>query len=101
MARKSLIEKNKRNKLVCQNNQKKKADFVRKKLDSQSTKELFEIHLEYQRKIPRSASIVRIRNRCLWTGRPRGVYRNFGACRHEMRRLIHRGFCPGIRKSSC
>lgn len=51
-------------------------------------------------KLPRNSSPVRLRNRCLLTGRPRAYYRKFGLCRIELRRLALDGKIPGIRKAS-
>lgn len=51
-------------------------------------------------KMPRDSSPCRIRNRCIKTGRPRGVYRRFGLGRNELRRLVALGLIPGLRKAS-
>lgn len=41
-----------------------------------------------------------IRNRCLDTGRPRGVYRKVGLCRQKFREGVLFGLFPGFRKAS-
>jgi small subunit ribosomal protein S14 len=51
-------------------------------------------------KMPRDASPVRQRNRCVLTGRPRGVYRKFGLARTKLREATMRGDVPGLRKAS-
>ena len=51
-------------------------------------------------KLPRNSAPVRLRNRCMLTGRPRAYYRKFGLCRVELRRLALEGKIPGIRKAS-
>ena len=51
-------------------------------------------------KLPRDASPVRQRSRCVLTGRARGVYRKFGLCRHKLREATMRGDVPGLRKAS-
>ena len=51
-------------------------------------------------KLPRDASPVRQRNRCVLSGRPRGVYRKFGLCRNKLREATMRGDVPGLRKAS-
>jgi small subunit ribosomal protein S14 len=56
-------------------------------------------YLELQ-KLPRNSSPTRIRNRCVLTGRGRGVYRKFGLCRNMLRQLSLEGKIPGIRKAS-
>lgn len=56
--------------------------------------------MERLQKLPRNSSKIRVRNRCVVTGRPRGVYRDFGLSRLEFRRLALRGMIPGVTKSS-
>lgn len=50
--------------------------------------------------LPRDSSPVRLRNRCRLTGRPRGVYRQFGLSRSMLRLYAMKGDLPGITKSS-
>ncbi|MDO3386203.1 30S ribosomal protein S14 [Gilvimarinus sp. SDUM040013] len=50
--------------------------------------------------LPRDASPSRGRNRCRVTGRPHGVYRKFGLCRHKLREAAMRGDVPGLVKAS-
>lgn len=50
--------------------------------------------------LPRDSSPVRQRNRCLLTGRPRGVYSKFGLARGKLRQLAMRGDIPGVVKAS-
>lgn len=50
--------------------------------------------------VPRNASAVRIRNRCLVTGRPRGFYRKLKMSRIALRELGSQGKIPGLVKSS-
>ena len=59
--------------------------------------------LTLQRKLqelPRNSNPVRLHNRCLITGRPKGFYRDFGLSRHVLREMAHEGFLPGVTKSS-
>ena len=51
-------------------------------------------------KLPRNSSKVRIRNRCVLTGRSRGVYRQFKISRILFRELALTGLLPGVKKSS-
>ncbi|KAB2846609.1 MAG: 30S ribosomal protein S14 [Melioribacteraceae bacterium] len=51
-------------------------------------------------KLPRNASPVRLRNRCMLTGRPRAYYRKFGVSRLVFREMALRGEIPGVKKSS-
>jgi small subunit ribosomal protein S14 len=50
--------------------------------------------------LPRNSSPSRLRNRCQLTGRPRGVFRKFGLCRHKIRELAFNGEVPGVVKAS-
>ena len=50
--------------------------------------------------LPRDCSVTRIRNRCIITGRGRGVYRLFHLSRIKIRDLIAQNKIPGLRKSS-
>jgi small subunit ribosomal protein S14 len=51
-------------------------------------------------KLPKDSSVVRYRNRCSITGRPRGNFRKFGICRIVLRDLASWGRVPGLVKSS-
>lgn len=57
------------------------------------------VHSEIQ-KLPRNSAKTRIRNRCWKTGRPRGVFRDFGLSRHVVREMAHQCLLPGVTKSS-
>ena len=99
MAKKSMIARDaKRQKLVDR--------FAAKRA---TLKEAFEAaadpmeRLEIHRKIqalPRNSARIRLRNRCWATGKPRGVYRDFGLCRNQLRERAHKGELPGVVKSS-
>jgi len=51
-------------------------------------------------KLPRNSSPIRLRNRCMLTGRPRGYMRQFGLSRITFREMASNGLIPGIRKAS-
>ena len=51
-------------------------------------------------KLPRNASPVRMHNRCLLTGRPKGYMRQFGISRVTFREMASAGLIPGITKAS-
>jgi small subunit ribosomal protein S14 len=48
----------------------------------------------------RRASSTRIRNRCNVTGRSNAVFRYFGLCGNEIRRLAILGRLPGVRHAT-
>jgi len=50
--------------------------------------------------LPRNSSLVRQRNRCEITGRPRAYYRKFKMCRNQLRELGSFGLIPGLIKAS-
>ena len=58
-----------------------------------------ELHSKLQQ-LPRNSAKTRIRNRCWKTGRPRGVFRDFGLSRHVVREMAHQCLLPGVTKSS-
>ena len=64
-----------------------------------SEEQVWEAQVKLQ-KLPRDASPARQRNRCRVTGRPHGVYRKFGLCRHKLREAAMRVDVPGLVKSS-
>ncbi len=61
--------------------------------------DIFEANLKLA-KLPRNSSVVRVRNRCALSGRPRGYYRKFDISRIALRELASEGKLPGVRKSS-
>ena len=50
--------------------------------------------------LPKNASPVRLRNRCMLTGRPRGYMRHFGLSRNMFRDMASQGKIPGVTKAS-
>jgi small subunit ribosomal protein S14 len=67
--------------------------------DSSSYEEKLEAAVKLQ-KLPRDSSPSRQRNRCVLTGRSRGVYSKFGLGRNKLREATMRGDVPGLRKAS-
>jgi small subunit ribosomal protein S14 len=50
--------------------------------------------------LPRDSSPVRLKNRCLLTGRPKAYLRKFGISRIKFRELALAGRIPGVTKAS-
>lgn len=75
--------------------QKKRQILVRKFSIQRS--QLTKIQLQ---KLPRDSSYVRLHNRCLLSGRPKGFFRDFQLSRHFLREMALSGFLPGVRKAS-
>ncbi|RPH33570.1 MAG: 30S ribosomal protein S14 [Bacteroidales bacterium] len=51
-------------------------------------------------KLPKNSNPIRLRNRCMLTGRPRGYMRQFGISRITFREMASNGLIPGIKKAS-
>lgn len=64
-----------------------------------SLQERLHLHKQLQ-KLPRNSAPVRLHNRCLLTGRPKGYFRDFGLSRHMLREMAHQCLLPGVTKSS-
>ncbi len=88
MAKKSVIARQKkREKMVA------KYAELRKQLKDAGDYEALD-------KLPKNSSSVRLKNRCLLTGRPKGYMRHFGISRVAFRKLALEGKIPGVRKAS-
>ena len=100
MAKKSAIQKNlKRAKLVKSNLSKRLKLKMICSDKSISMEERFEAQMKLAQ-CPRNGAKIRIRNRCLITGRPRGYYRKLKISRIALRELALTGQIPGMVKSS-
>ena len=97
MAKKSMIEREKKRIKLHKIYALKRASLVKKYQTEESLK--LELHSKLQ-KLPRNSAKNRIRNRCWKTGRPRGVFRDFGISRHVFREMAHQCLLPGVTKSS-
>jgi small subunit ribosomal protein S14 len=100
MAKKSAIENNLRKQRLA----KKFAGRRQRLLDiandeSRPMEERFEARLRLAA-LPRNGAVVRVRNRCQVTGRPRGFYRKMKMSRIAVRELGNQGLIPGLVKSS-
>lgn len=78
----------------------KKREMLKQQIKEASfLKEKLSLHRKLQQ-LPLNSSPVRLHNRCMITGRPKGYYRDFGLSRHVLREMAHQGLLPGVRKSS-
>lgn len=66
---------------------------------SKTDEERYQARLQLQQ-LPRNSNPTRQRNRCVVTGRARGVYGKFGLTRHKLREMTMRGEVPGMTKAS-
>ena len=100
MAKLSLINRDiKRAKLVEKYAPKREALKAIIDDQSKSDEERYQARLALQQ-LPRNSNPTRQRNRCIVTGRPRGVFRKFGLTRHKLREMAMRGEVPGMTKAS-
>ena len=100
MAKKSSINNNNRKKALVANKKATREALV-SVIKNKSTS--FEDRLAAVHKLaemPRNSSRIRVRNRCVMTGRARSVYRKFGMSRIALRELASAGFLPGVTKAS-
>ena len=100
MAKKSAIKKNEtRIRKVSLMGKKRKAlkDIIMNR--NLPLEERFTAQMKLN-EMPRDGSSIRVRNRCLVTGRPRGNYRKFKMSRIAFRELASTGQVPGVLKSS-
>ena len=100
MAKQSVIAREHRRQRLVRLYAEKRALLKKRAVDPKlSPKERMESQLKLQA-MPRNSSRTRLRNRCMLTGRPRGVYRKFSLGRNKLRELAMRGEIPGLIKSS-
>ncbi|MGB3203896.1 MAG: 30S ribosomal protein S14 [Crinalium sp.] len=99
MAKKSMIEREKKRQKLVDQYADKRAALIEDFQNAASQQQKVAIHRKIQQ-LPRNSAPTRLRNRCWVTGRPRGVYRDFGLSRNVMREWAHQGLLPGVVKSS-
>lgn len=94
-----MIEREKKRIKLNQKYALKRSTLLSKYNDEENFNLKLELHSQIQ-KLPRNSAKTRIRNRCWKTGRPRGVFRDFGLSRHVVREMAHECLLPGVTKSS-
>lgn len=50
--------------------------------------------------LPQNSNPIRLHNRCMITGRPKGYIRQFGLSRIQFREMASAGLIPGVKKAS-
>ena len=100
MAKKSKIARNKQRQEVVDRYAAKRLELKKQLVDPTSTDEQREEARVGLQKLPRNASPVRLRNRDVIDGRPRGHLKKFGISRVRFRDMAHRGELPGVTKWS-
>ena len=99
MAKKSMIEREKKRIRLEKKYALKRTNLLNQYRNEKNFNQKLEIHSQIQ-KLPRNSAKTRIRNRCWKTGRPRGVFRDFGLSSHVVREMAHQCLLPGVVKSS-
>ncbi|SDL78495.1 30S ribosomal protein S14 [Paracoccus chinensis] len=100
MAKKSMIERQKRRERMVAKYAAKRA-ALNETINDQSKpmEERFKATLKLA-ELPRNSSATRLKNRCELTGRPRAYYRKLKLSRIMLRELGSFGQIPGLVKSS-
>jgi small subunit ribosomal protein S14 len=99
MAKKSMIEREKKRQKLIDKYADKREELKAQFENAGTQREKLEAHRKLQQ-LPRNSAPNRLRNRCWVTGRPRAYYRDFGLSRHVLREWAHQGLLPGVVKSS-
>ena len=94
-----MIEREKKRIKLHKKYEVKRANLLKSYRNTENFSLKLELHSKLQ-KLPRNSAKTRIRNRCWKTGRPRGVFRDFGISRHVFREMAHQCLLPGVTKSS-
>ncbi|RDB31602.1 30S ribosomal protein S14 [Candidatus Similichlamydia laticola] len=100
MARKAMIEKQKRRERCVAKYREKRTALLKTVKSFKTSEEEKERAREELNRLPRDSSPVRLRNRCKLTGRSRGFLRRFQVSRICLRELASGGFIPGMIKAS-
>lgn len=100
MAKKSAIAKEKQRRDAVKRAWDKRAKLRRESKDMSLSEEERESARIQLNKMPRNTSYVRLRNRCVLTGRARGYSRKFRLSRNCLREMALAGEIPGVTKAS-
>ena len=100
MAKKSMVERNKKRERLTKRYAAKRAE-LRAVIDNRETspEDRFQAVMALA-KLPRNGAKNRMRNRCQVTGRSRGYYRKLKMSRIALRQLASFGQIPGMTKAS-
>jgi small subunit ribosomal protein S14 len=99
MAKKSMIEREKKRQRLVIKYETKRIELKNSIRKSTSYQEKLDLYTKLN-KLPKNSLPIRLRNRCWMTGRSRGYYRDFGLSRHVLREMAHQCLLPGVKKSS-
>lgn len=100
MAKLSSINKNNRRRALSTKHYKARKELRAQSIDPKLSDDVRQAAFLKLQKMPRNGSPIRVVNRCLITGRPRGNLRKFGLSRIKFRELALTGKIPGVTKAS-
>lgn len=100
MAKKSSIQKQKKRERLVALKRNKRAELKKIIVDMTKSDEERMAAVHALNKMPKNSSKIRLRNRCIKTGRCRGYLRKFKLSRLCFRELASSGYIPGIFKAS-
>ena len=101
MAKKGMIEREKKRQKLVIKYRKVRTEILNLLKDASSGPRSEQLVLSAKlQKIPRNSAPIRLHNRCIVTGRPKGYFRDFGLSRHVLREMAHEGLLPGVTKAS-
>ena len=100
MAKKSSVEKQKKKERLVASKKDKRAELKKIIVDMTKSDEERMQAVYALNALPKNSSKIRLRNRCLRTGRCRGYLRKFKLSRLCFREMASSGKIPGIFKAS-
>lgn len=100
MARKAMIEKEKRREHLVRVKWEKRKELKAVVRDLGASDEEKMAAQEKLNKLSKNSSKIRLRNRCRITGRSRGYLRKFNLSRLCFREMANSGLIPGVTKAS-
>ena len=94
------IQRDKKKRLICEIYELKRLQLSSLIQDSTLSKQIRAQCLRELNKLPRNSSRIRIKNRCILTGRGHSVLRFCGLSRLKFRELASQGLLMGVTKAS-
>ncbi|MBM3183850.1 MAG: 30S ribosomal protein S14 [Chlamydiae bacterium] len=100
MAKKSSIAKQRKRERMVKNGWEKRQALKQTIVDMTKPIEERLKAVDLLNKMPKNTSVIRLRNRCQFTGRSRGFLRKFKMSRLCFREMANQGLIPGVFKAS-
>jgi small subunit ribosomal protein S14 len=100
MPKTSAIERNKKRVQLVEKHRAKRAELKAILANPDTADADFFAAQKKLAKLPRDSSVVRVKNRCSMSGRPRAYIRKYGVSRIQFRELALAGKIPGVTKAS-